>query len=233
MEKYYLINSPDRLFSDLLFGNYRIFGTFQPAGKSPTGDCVKIPEKWTAPTEFIMNLRSANSGVDKHDSQSEYPVLWRNSSIGVLILILALFCSCLKTAPSTSDLIVRLEPAKLSAYYSQTIPLALVDEDPNIVYSLIKFERVYTSQDELLSEFNQALASHQVSQGVIDRTGNFTFQDIPPGHYWVITSEPLVMEDERFVWSHPVKIGGGDRSHEVVLQRSNAAMILGSGNIIF
>jgi hypothetical protein len=43
MEKYYLINSPDRLFSDLLFGNYHILGIFQPAGKSPTGDSVKTP----------------------------------------------------------------------------------------------------------------------------------------------------------------------------------------------
>jgi len=183
--------------------------------------------------EVIINPRFANSGMDKRDSRSEYPVLWRNSSIAVLILILALFCSCLKTALSTSDLIVRLELATLSAYHSQTIHLVLVDEDPNILYSLIKFERVYTSQDELLSEFNKALASHQVSQGVTDRTGNFIFQDISPGHYWVITSEPLVMEDERFVWSHPVKIGGGDSSHEVVLQRSNAAMILASGKIIF
>ena len=180
-----------------------------------------------------MNSRSANSGVDEKNSRYRYPVRWRNSFIEVLIIILALFCSCLKTSPSTIDIIVRLELSKLSAYHSQTIPLILADEDPNIVYSLIKFERVYTSQDELLGEFNRALASHQVSQGVTKCTGSFTFQDISPGYYWVITSEPLVVEDERFVWSHPVKIGGEDSSQEVVLQRSNAAMILDSGNTIF
>ena len=161
------------------------------------------------------------------------PGVCRNSSIAVLIIILALFWSCHKTVSSTSDVIVRLEFPALSADHSQTIPLVLVDEDPNVLYSLIKFERVYTSHDELLGEFNRALAGHQVSTGVITRAESFIFRDISPGHYWLVTSEPLVMENERFVWSHPVNIGAGDRSQEIVLKRSNAAMVLDSENIIF
>jgi len=180
-----------------------------------------------------MNPRSANSEVDKQESRSEYPAGWRNSSVAVLIIILTLFCLCLKTAPYASNIIVRLELSTLSAYHSHTIPLLLVDEDPNIVYSVIKFERAYTSQDELLSEFIRALAGYQVSQGEINHTGSFIFQDVSPGHYWVITSVPLVMENERLVWSHPVNIGGGDRSQEVVLQRSNTAMVLDSENVVF
>lgn len=182
-----------------------------------------------------MNRQSVNSGVVNQDqvSRFEYPVRWRNSYIAVLIIFLALFCACLETAPSTSDLVVRLGLQSLSAYHSQTIPLVLVGEDPNIVYSLIKFKRVYASQDELLDEFNRALAGHRVSEGVISPTGSFIFRDISPGNYWVTTSKPLIMGNERLIWSHPVKIGAEDRSREVILQRSNAAMILDSGNIIF
>ena len=161
------------------------------------------------------------------------PELCRNSSIAVLIIILSLFWSCHKTVSSTGDIIVRLEFPALSADHSQTIPLVLVDEDPNVIYSLIKFEMVYTSQDELLGEFNRALTAHRVSRGVITRAGSFIFRDLSPGRYWLVTSEPLVIEDERFVWSHPVNISGGDRSQEIVLQRGNAAMVLDSENIIF
>ena len=166
-------------------------------------------------------------------SASLVPGVCRNSSIALLIIILALFWSCHKTVSSTGDVIVRLEFPAPHANHTQTIPLMLVDEDPNIVFCLVKFDAEYQSQDELLAEFIRALAGHQVSQGVITRNESFIFRDVSPGRYWLVTSEPLVIEDERFVWTHPVNIGAGDRSEEIVLQRSNAAMVLDSENIIF
>jgi len=178
-------------------------------------------------------MRSARFGVNRQNSQFGFSGSRRKTALAVLVIIQALFCACLERNSSAGDIVVRLQLPALSDCQSQTIPLMLVDEDPNIVFCLVKFERVYASQDELLGEFFRTLAGHQVCRGAVSRAGEFIFRDIPPGRYWVITSEPVLAGDERLVWSHPVRIGEQDSSQQVVLQRSNAAMVLDSADTIF
>ena len=180
-----------------------------------------------------MNPQSASSGVDKKGCRSDCPSARKSCPVAVLAIVLALFGSCREKDPSQSDIVARLGLSIISAIHSQKITLLLVDEDPNVLYSLIKFERVYNSQDELMAELGRVLSGHEVSRGVIGIKGSFVFQDISPGRYWLVTSEPVVAGDERFFWSHPVNIDIGDGSQQVVLQRSNAAMILDSENIVF
>ena len=180
-----------------------------------------------------MNIRSARFGVNRQNLQFGFSGSRGKISLAVLVIIPALFCACLERSSSAGDIVVRLQLPALSDYQSQTIPLVLVDEDPNIVFCLIKLERVYASQDELLGEFFRALAGHLVCRGAVRLAGKFVFRDISPGHYWVITSEPVLAGDERLVWSHPVRIGEQDSSQQIVLQRSNAAMVLDSADTIF
>ena len=104
--------------------------------------------------------------------------------------------------------------------------MLLIDRDPNIIASEIRLTQAYPDQAALIEAFFKAAGEHSVARASRERKGWYSFREMPPGHYWVITPEPVLWKGERLIWAHPARSGDPDWPAEVSLQRSNAAMIL-------
>ena len=148
------------------------------------------------------------------------------SALSILLLVLVVFLACAEEVPISRDVVVMVEAPGLSLNPAKGTSFLLIDEDPNLIISRVKFEFRGTDRDVLLSAFRRAVEGCSIDLGPADENGSLTFREVPPGSYWVINVDPIRMGDKRIIWAHPVTVGEQEVPRTVRLQRSNAALIL-------
>ena len=148
------------------------------------------------------------------------------SAFFLLPSITVIFISCSENKLSPGEIRVRFQHAGTPASPVGPPQMLLIDMDPNIIVSEIRLTQAYPEQAALVEAFFKAAGEHVAAHSSRERKGWYSFRDIPPGHYWVLTPEPVLINGERLIWAHPARSGDPDLPAEVWLQRSNAAMIL-------
>ena len=148
------------------------------------------------------------------------------SAFSLLPSITVIFISCSENMLSPGEIRVRFQHAGIPAKPAGPSQMLLIDKDPNIIVSELRLTQAYPDQATLVEAFMKAAGEHTVARASRERKGWYSFRKIPPGHYWVLTPEPVLFNGERLLWAHPARSGDPDWPAEVWLQRSNAVMIL-------
>ena len=149
----------------------------------------------------------------------------RSASI-LLLLVPVILLSCAENAPVSRDVVVLVEAAGFSGHPAKGADFLLIDEDPNVIISRVRFDFLGRDPQEELAAFRREVKESSVDRGSADENGSLTFRDVPPGSYWVINLDPVSMGDNRIIWAHPVSVGEAGVPRAVRLQRSNAALIV-------
>jgi hypothetical protein len=146
-------------------------------------------------------------------------------------LALLTYGGCGRSTPGPVDLTVVLDSGMNLAGEGSATGLLVIDRDPNIIWSNVKFGRGYATQDELVQRFLVAVAGHVVATGeLVD--GRALLCGLGSDKYWVVTAGLVRVRQERLLWSLPLPptpTGSGRR--ELVLHRSNVALALGPRDI--
>ena len=104
--------------------------------------------------------------------------------------------------------------------------LIVIDRDPNIIWSEVKYSRAYCSVDELVTGFLAAARESAVATGRL-REGRADISFSGPGKYWVLTDGLIKLEGERLLWSLPLpKVDDCTNFRQITLHRTNAALVL-------
>ncbi len=135
-------------------------------------------------------------------------------------------CGCGQNPPGPEDAIVVLD-SSLNAPKDASCGLLVISEDPNIIWSRIRFQGGYGTQDELVKLFLAEAEKVTVTTGEL-AGGRAVLRGIENGKLWIVTAGLVPAGAERLLWSLPLPpSSGGTGTRELVLHRSNAALVLG------
>lgn len=143
-------------------------------------------------------------------------------SISIFFLMLP---ACTPAKLSPGEIRVHVPSFAASAILNQAGGLLLIGSDPNIIFSELRMTQAYPDEAVLVGDFIKAAEEQLVARSEKGGKDWCSFRDIPAGHYWVISAEPVLIEEEHLLWAHPVRSGDPDWPPEIRLQRSNAAMV--------
>ncbi|MBW7998151.1 MAG: hypothetical protein FVQ81_16595 [Candidatus Glassbacteria bacterium] len=139
--------------------------------------------------------------------------------------------ACGPTGPGESELAVSFDPGLLERVGSAATGLLVIDEDPNIIWSRLKLESVFASQRELVDGFLAAAENSALARGRLDGTEPTKLGGLEPGCCWVITTDGIPDGEELLIWSLPAAVEPGPADNrELVLHRSNTALVYGTGD---
>ena len=144
----------------------------------------------------------------------------------LLLLAPAVFLSCAENLPSSRDIVVLVEAPGFSRHPARGLGFLLIDKDPNVIISRVRFDFLGLDRQEELAAFRREVEAASIDRSSADENGSLTFRDVPSGSYWVINLDPVSVGDNRIIWAHPVSVGEPGVPRTVRLQRSNAALIL-------
>jgi len=146
-----------------------------------------------------------------------------------LPFVLGLTLHSCSAGASSGRISVRLEFRSAEFPASGEVPLVVVAEDPDEIWSRLKIGAEFPDIDTLLTAFNTKIESAAVAKATLYAESAARIDGLAPGSYWVVSLQPVTVDGYRFFWSSPFSLGEGNRPLELVFQRSNASLVLNPG----
>ena len=149
-------------------------------------------------------------------------------------LLLVLWLSCAQAGHKAGAASLQLDPGLAGIVTASQVPLIVIDRDPNLIWSVIGLEPDYAGMDDLVRKFLRSAHSSVVARLVLKSQGQTWLEELAPGHYWVTTDGLVSAGGERLLWSLPLTVDSlNTGSGELILHRSNAALVLGPEDTSF
>jgi hypothetical protein len=144
---------------------------------------------------------------------------------GIVLLLAAAALSCQGKGLSPGRIEVRVAADRAGSVCAGT-RFVLVREDVNVTYSRIQVESPDLDQDRLLELWGAAVEGSALDRKELDKGGKAAFSRVAPGRYWVANPAPVRLGELRVVWAEPVTLADSLPGGSLVLELSNAALLL-------
>jgi hypothetical protein len=149
----------------------------------------------------------------------------------ITVLYLLSYGGCGRSLPDAGAITVVLDSGLNLSGEEAATGLLVIDRDPNIIWSNVRLDGGYATQDELVESFLAAVDLHVVAKGELAESYAL-LHGLGIDKYWIITADLVRSGDERLLWSLPLPpVPENSTRRELVLHRSNVAMVLGPRDI--